>query len=171
MTSRHTIETTAMTPGEYNRTVDDFSDRIYRFVLKSMGDSARAEDVVQDCYEKLWVNVTEIDFSKAKSWLFTTAYNRMIDILRREKRVVSEEDFSDEIHCFNGYSDLNEVLHHCLEKLPDNWRSVILLRDYEGYSYQEIATITGQTDSQVKINIYRGRLALRNMIGKMEAVV
>jgi RNA polymerase sigma-70 factor (ECF subfamily) len=160
-----------MTPGEYNRAVDEFSDRIYRFVLKSMGDTGRAEDVVQDCYEKLWLNVTEIDFSKARSWLFTTAYNRMIDILRREKRVVCEEEFSVEVHYSDNYSDLNEVLHRCLEKLPENWKSVILLRDYEGYSYEEIASVTGQTDSQVKINIYRGRLALRNMIGKMEAVV
>jgi RNA polymerase sigma-70 factor (ECF subfamily) len=160
-----------MTPGEYNRAVDEFSDRIYRFVLKSMGDTGRAEDVVQDCYEKLWLNVTEIDFSKARSWLFTTAYNRMIDILRREKRIVCEEEFSGEVINSDGYSDLNEVLHRCLEKLPENWKSVILLRDYEGYSYEEIASVTGQTDSQVKINIYRGRLALRNMIGKMEAVV
>ncbi|MCA1757332.1 MAG: RNA polymerase sigma factor [Bacteroidales bacterium] len=160
-----------MTPGEYNRAADEFSDRIYRFVLKSMGDPGRAEDVVQDCYEKLWVNVTEIDFSKARSWLFTTAYNRMIDILRREKRVICEEEFSVEVQYSDGYSDLNEVLHRCLEKLPENWRSVILLRDYEGYSYEEIASVTGQTDSQVKINIYRGRLALRSMIGKMEAVV
>lgn len=160
-----------MTPGEYNRAVDEYSDRIYRFVLKSMGDTGRAEDVVQDCYEKLWLNVTEIDFSKARSWLFTTAYNRMIDILRREKRVVCEEEFSVEVHYSDNYSDLNEVLHRCLEKLPENWKSVILLRDYEGYSYEEIASVTGQTDSQVKINIYRGRLALRNMIGKMEAVV
>ena len=160
-----------MTPGEYNKAVDQFSDRIYRFVLKSMGDTSRAEDVVQDCYEKLWLNVTEIDFSKAKSWLFTTAYNRMIDIIRREKRVVSKEEFSVEVHYYDEYSDLNEILHRCLEKLPENWKTVILLRDYEGYSYSEIASITGQSDSQVKINIYRGRLALRKMIGKIEAVV
>lgn len=160
-----------MTPGEYNRTVDQFSDHIYRFVLKSMGDTGRAEDVVQDCYEKLWLNVTEIDFSKAKAWLFTTAYNRMIDIIRREKRVVSEEEFSVEMQYFDEYSDLNEILHSCLEKLPEKWKSVILLRDYEGYSYSEIASITGLSDAQVKINIYRGRLALRSMIGKIEAVV
>lgn len=160
-----------MTPREYNKAVEDYSDRIYRFVLKSLGDTERARDVVQDCYEKLWVNVTSLEFAKAKSWLFSTAYNRMIDIIRKEKRMIAEAEQSTEPAYYDGYSDLNEILHICLEKLPENWKSVILLRDYEGYSYIEIAEITGQTEAQVKINIYRGRMALRKMIGKMEMVV
>lgn len=160
-----------MTPKEYNRAVDEYSDRIYRFVLKSMGDTERARDVVQDSYERLWINVTEIEFEKAKSWLFSTAYNRMIDILRKESRVTTEPDYSYQPVYEEGYSDLNEILHQCLEKLPGNWKSVLLLRDYEGYSYNEISDITGQTEAQVKINIYRGRMALRKMIGKIEMVV
>jgi DNA-directed RNA polymerase specialized sigma24 family protein len=47
----------------------------------------------------------------------------------------------------------------------------VLLRDYEGYSYKEIGEITGQTEAQVKINIYRGRLALKSYIGKIETVL
>jgi len=160
-----------MTPVEYNRAVDEFSDRIYRFVLKHMGDSDRAHDVVQDCYEKLWRNVTIIEFTKTRSWLFSTAYNTMIDIIRKENRIVSEPDYSSQPGYQDGYSDLNEILHMFLEKLPTNWKSALLLRDYEGYSYQEISGITGQTEAQVKINIYRGRMALRKMIGKIEMVV
>jgi len=160
-----------MTPGEYNRAVDEYSDRIYRFVLKNMSDTERARDVVQDCYEKLWKNVGLIDFTRARAWLFSTAYNTMIDIIRKENRLVTEPDYSNQPGYFNGYSDLNEVLHMCLDKIPSDWKSVLLLRDYEGYSYNEIAEITGQTDAQVKINIYRGRMALRKMIGKIEMVV
>jgi len=159
-----------MTPQEYNRAVEEFSDRIYRFILKSMNETERARDVVQDSYEKLWMNVNDIEYPKAKAWLFSTAYNGMIDILRKEKRIISTEDDIDEPY-EGGYSDLNEILHECLNKLPDYWRSVILLRDYEGYSYKEISDITGQSESQVKINIYRGRMAMRKMIGKMEMVV
>lgn len=159
-----------MTPKEYNRAVEEYSDRIYRFVLKNMGDSERARDVVQDSFEKLWVNINELEFSKVKSWLFTTAYNRMIDIIRKEKRIITGETDYDASYD-KGYSDLNEILHRCINKLPEYWRSVILLRDYEGYSYKEIAEISGQSESQVKINIYRGRMALRKMIGKIEMVV
>lgn len=159
-----------MTPREYNRAVEEYSDRIYRYVLKSMGEQERAKDVVQDCYEKLWVNIDGIEAGKAKAWLFTTAHNTMIDIIRKEKKIirceVPDEDTSEQ-----AYSDLNEILHECLGKISESWRTVILLRDYEGYSYREIAEITGQSESQVKINIYRGRMALRSMIGKMEMVV
>ncbi len=159
-----------MTPQEYNKAVAEYSDRIYRFVLKSMGDQERSKDVVQDCYEKLWISVEEIDYSKAKAWLFSTAHNAMIDIIRKEKRIVPDDSPREDIY-EQGYTDLNEILHKCLGNLSESWRSVILLRDYEGYSYKEIGEITGQSEAQVKINIYRARMAMRKMIGKLEMVV
>ncbi|MCF8222982.1 MAG: RNA polymerase sigma factor [Bacteroidales bacterium] len=159
-----------MTPQEYNRAVEEFADRIYRFVLKSMGDEERSRDIVQDCYEKLWINVEEIEFGKTRAWLFSTAHNAMIDIFRKEKRMVRDDKQLEDVH-EDGYSDLNEILHACLAKLNESYRTVILLRDYEGYSYKEIGEITGQTESQVKINIYRARMAMRKMIGKPEMVV
>jgi len=159
-----------MTPQEYNKAVEEYSDRIYRFVLKNIGEEEISKDVVQDCYEKLWINVGEIDFGKAKAWLFSTAHNAMIDIIRKEKRMVADNSPREDIY-EQGYTDLNEILHKCLGNLSEAWRSVILLRDYEGYSYLEIGEITGQSEAQVKINIYRARMAMRKMIGKLEMVV
>jgi RNA polymerase sigma-70 factor (ECF subfamily) len=96
----------------------------------------------------------------------------MIDIIRKEKRVTNlEESHEEELLINSQYSDLNEILHAALSRLPDQQKSVILLRDYEGYSYEEIGEITGQTEAQVKINIYRGRIALKNYIGKIETVI
>ena len=118
-----------MTLQEYNKAVDDYADRIFRFILKSLGDEERSKDIVQDCYEKLWKNVAMLDFSKTKSWLFTTAYNTMIDTIRKEKRMIVDDPGSFD-SCYNdGYSDLNEVLHNCLGKLPETRRSILLLRD------------------------------------------
>ena len=68
------------------------------------------------------------------------------------------------------YTDLNEILHEALERLPEQQKTAVMLRDYEGYSYKEIGEITGLSEAQVKINIYRGRLALKNYIGKIETV-
>ena len=62
-------------------------------------------------------------------------------------------------------------MHPYLHDLPENQKSLVLLRDYEGYSYREIGEITGMTEAQVKINIYRGRVALKNYIGKIETVI
>ena len=69
------------------------------------------------------------------------------------------------------YSDLNEILHEALERLPEYQKTPVMLRDYEGYSYKEIGEITGLSEAQVKINIYRGRIALKNYIGRIETVI
>ena len=57
-----------MTLSEYNQAVDNYSDRLYRFVLKSIKDVHKAEDIVQDSYEKLWKNVNNVDANKVKSY-------------------------------------------------------------------------------------------------------
>jgi RNA polymerase sigma factor (sigma-70 family) len=164
--------TTFMTVREYNRSVEEYSDSVYRFIRTNLKDEERANDIVQDSYEKLWRNVTEIEYPVVKSWLFTTAYRTMIDIIRKENRMTTLED-SDDYDFFSElqYSDLNEILHIALDRLPENQKSLVLLRDYEGYSYKEIGEITGLTEAQVKINIYRGRVALKNFIGKIETVI
>jgi RNA polymerase sigma factor (sigma-70 family) len=161
-----------MTVKEYNRAVDEFSDAVYRFIRADLRDDDRANDIVQDSYEKLWKHVAEIDFSVAKSWLFSTAYHTMIDIIRKEKRMIfTDESYETELLNDSQYTDLNEVLHAALERLPEQHRTAVLLRDYEGYSYKEIGDITGLSEAQVKINIFRGRAALRNYIGKIETVI
>ena len=161
-----------MTVKEYNRSVEDYSDSVYRFIRANLKDEDRATDIVQDSYEKLWRNVTDIEYPVVRSWLFSTAYHRMIDIIRKENRIVALEE-SDDIDFISEsqYSDLNEILHLALERLPEIQKSLILLRDYEGYSYREIGEITGLNEAQVKINIYRGRVALKNFIGKIETVI
>ena len=76
-----------MTVKEYNRSVEEYADSVYRFIRGNLKDEARANDIVQDSYEKLWRHVAEIDYTVVKSWLFTTAYNNMIDIIRKEKKM------------------------------------------------------------------------------------
>jgi RNA polymerase sigma-70 factor (ECF subfamily) len=96
----------------------------------------------------------------------------MIDIIRKEKRMSALEDtFEQESFHDVQYSDLNEILHNALNRLPEQQKTSVMLRDYEGYSYREIGEITGQSEAQVKINIYRGRIALKNFIGSIETVI
>ncbi|NMC37723.1 MAG: RNA polymerase sigma factor [Bacteroidales bacterium] len=161
-----------MTVKEYNRSVEEYSDYVYRFILSSIRDEDRTNDIVQDTYEKLWRNVLEVGYPVVKSWLFTTAYHTMIDMIRKESRMSPiEENNGYDLIEESQYSDLNEILHMALERLPEIQKSLILLRDYEGYSYREIGEITGLTEAQVKINIYRGRVSLKNFIGKIETVI
>jgi RNA polymerase sigma-70 factor (ECF subfamily) len=161
-----------MTPKEYNQSVDLYSDNVYRFILKNIKDEERARDIVQDSYEKLWRNAENINSEKVKSYLFTTAYHTMIDVLRKEKRQTYMEDYQipEDIHD-EQYSDLSEILNQAVQRLPEIQRTVILLRDYEGYSYKEIGDCTSLSEAQVKVYIYRARVFLKNYIGKMEMVV
>lgn len=161
-----------MTVNEYNKSVDLYSDRLYRFVLKSIRDIHKAEDIVQDSYEKLWKNVDNVNNEKVRSYLFTTAYHTMIDIIRKDKRSAFSEDLkiTEESH-ENNYSDLNEILKVAINQLPEIQRMVLLLRDYEGYSYKEIGELTNLGESQVKVYIYRARVFLKKYIGNIEVLV
>ena len=161
-----------MTVEEYNTSVDYYSDGIYRFILRNIKDKDTARDIVQDSYEKLWRKIKQVSYESVKSYLFTTAYHTMIDYIRKNRR---KESLGDTVtdHLINSeqYNDLQEILHEALDRLSEIQRSVILLRDYEGYSYQEIGEITGLTESQVKVYIYRGRVYLKNYIGKLEYIL
>ena len=161
-----------MTVAEYNKSVEDYSDGIFRFILKNLKNEEKAKDVVQDTFEKLWLKVEEVSAEKVKSYLFTAAYHTMIDVIRKEKRNTGfETEKHDKPVNVESYSGLSEILEEAVSKLSADQRSVIMLRDYEGYSYAEIADITGLTESQVKIYIFRGRMFLKNYIGSIEAVI
>lgn len=161
-----------MTVKEYNNAVDSFSDSIFRFILKNINDYEKARDIVQDAYERLWLKKDQVDTKKVKSYLFTTAYHAMIDMIRKEKLHADFQDNTNmEYFTENQYSDLNEILHRAIKKLPETQRAVILLRDYEGYSYEEISNITGLNESQVKVYIYRGRMFLKKYIVSPDKVV
>ena len=161
-----------MTVKEYNSSVEEHADSVFRFILGNIKDEERSNDIVQDSYEKLWRHVIEIEYSVVKSWLFTTAYHTMIDLLRKEKRMLRIEPAHEwEMIYESDYTDLNEILHEALDRLPEQQKVSVMLRDYEGYSYKEIGEITGLSEAQVKINIYRGRVALKSYIGKIETVL
>ena len=161
-----------MTEKEYNTCVEKHADNVYRFILKNIKDEDKASDIVQDAYEKMWTRRESINPEKGKSYLFTTAYHILIDLIRKEKNHVSmEQVVLPNIYDDRGYSDLGEVLNKAVELLPSAQKMALMLRDYEGYSYEEIEQITGLSESQVKVYIYRARLFLKNYIGKPEMVL
>jgi RNA polymerase sigma factor (sigma-70 family) len=161
-----------MTVAEFNQCVDDHSDGVYRFILKNIRDEETAMDIVQDAFEKMWLKFREISAAGAKSYLFTAAYHRLVDYTRRDKRMERLDTDYDRTEASQPhYSDLKEILDEALQRLPDIQKSLILLRDYEGYSYEEIGKITGLSESQVKVYIFRGRVSLKNYLVSIENLV
>lgn len=160
-----------MTESQYNQCVDLFADGVFRFICKNLRDEDSSRDVVQNAFEILWNKHRAIEFDKAKSYLFQVAYNNMIDYIRKYKRMVHVEEFdADERYHENEYTGTAEMLALALKHLPEVQRSVVMLRDYEGYAYEEIAAITGLSLSQVKVYIFRARNTLRQQITKLETV-
>ncbi|HAK12168.1 MAG TPA: RNA polymerase sigma factor [Chitinophagaceae bacterium] len=161
-----------MTEKEYNQCVNLYADNVYRFILKNLRHEEDARDIVQTAFEKLWRNRESVESGKSKSYLFTVAYNQMIDHIRKNKRVQLKEEFREEVRVeHKPVNDLRKTLMEALDRLNETQRSLVMLKDYEGYSYEEIGKITGLNESQVKVYLHRARLTLRNYLVSKENVL
>ena len=161
-----------MTEREYNDCVNQYSDNVYRFILKNLRNEEDSKDVIQGAFEKLWVNRLQVDNDKCKSYLFTIAYHLMIDHIRKNKRIsVKEEYGEDDRGAVKQQLNAKRILDEALGKLSETQRSLVMLKDYEGYNYTEIGQITGLNESQVKVYLHRARLQLREYLVKPENVI
>lgn len=161
-----------MTVQEFNNCVDMYSDGVYRFIVKNIGHEADAQDIVQTAFEKLWVNKDKVEKDKVKSYLFTIAYHVMIDHIRKDKKKTTTDNF-DEVkgHTMpSNNSELKQILLNAINALNPTQKSLVLLKDYEGYSYQEIGEIMNLSESQVKVYLHRARLLLKGKLIHLEKI-
>ena len=160
-----------MTEMEYNECVNTYADNVYRFIVKNLRHEEDARDVVQTAFEKMWRNRDEVDATRAKSYLFTVAYHQMIDHIRKVKRITLKEEFSEGVKIQDRpVNNIKKVLEEALSRLSETQRSLVLLKDYEGYSYEEIGQITALSESQVKVYLHRARVQLKEYLVKIENV-
>ena len=161
-----------MTEKEFNECVNLYADNVFRFIIKNLKHEEDARDVVQASFEKLWINRDKVDNERSKSYLFTVAYHQMIDLIRKNKRVKLEEDFSSSRQTTREpKTEIKKLLNEALYRLSETQRSLVLLKDYEGYSYDEIAKITSLSERQVKVYLHRARIQLKTYLVKPENVI
>jgi RNA polymerase sigma factor (sigma-70 family) len=161
-----------MTAEEYNACVDSYADRLYRFVLKNMKSVDKANDVVQDTFEKMWEKVSEIENETVKSYMYAVAYNLMLKELKKASFEVGLEGAQETDSMHNEqYSDSKEVIKVALQRLPEKQRSALMFRDYEGYSYEAIAKIMQTDKDHIKKYIFRGRIALKKHLVSLDNVI
>lgn len=152
-----------MTANEYNQCVSEHADGLYRFAVSLLSDLAEAEDIVQHVFEKFWRRHEDVELGAAKTYLFTSVHRACIDFFRRKKtsrnttELLPHHDASVAGHDY----ETRQLIQKMLENLTEDQKSLILLRDYEGYSYKEIAEILNLTEAQVKINLFRTRKKLQ----------
>lgn len=162
-----------MTEKQYNECVNLYADNVYRFIVKNLRHEEDSRDIVQSAFEKMWRNRDAVENEKSKSYLFTVAYNQMIDHIRKAKRISLTDEFSESSRgiSYHHGSNVQKTLHEALNRLNETQRSLVMLKDYEGYNYEEIGTITGLNESQVKVYLHRARVTLRNYLVSPENVI
>jgi RNA polymerase sigma factor (sigma-70 family) len=160
-----------MAPKQFTYLVDTYSNRLYRYIVKQGIANIDAEDMVQNCFEALWKSKMNEETESGK-YLFGVAHNQCADYWRKPKRNVYVENYSENTMQSKTQQPLMQTtLHKVLLELPEEQRSLVLLKDYEGYSYEEIAGITNLNISQVKVYLHRARLKLQQKLGNIQNVI
>ena len=161
-----------MNTEQFNQCVEQYADRLFRFAFSNLRNREQAEDVVQESFARVWEKHKTVDFAKAKSYLFTIAHHAMVDEVRQRMPTSDLKEIAT-LTDPQGipYPDVNDILHKTLSTLPEAQRHALLLRDYEGYSYQEIGDITGMSEAQVKVNIFRARTTLKNKLKSIDNLI
>ncbi len=156
----------------YNEAVKKYYSNLYRYLTKFIWDKHIVKDLIQDCYLKLWQHKDRVDSLKIKSWLFTTAHNAMIDYVNKNKRsmVVTQAIFED-IPTQPQTKELKEIIDKTLDLLPELQRSILLLRDLEGYEYKEIGEMLALSESQVKVYLFRARKKIKDKLKDLSLVL
>ncbi|MGJ8661669.1 MAG: RNA polymerase sigma factor [Bacteroidota bacterium] len=150
---------------EYNIAIKNHANALYGYALKFLRDSENAQDIVQDVFEKLWLNRKAVELEKAKSWMFTTAFHAMLNFNKKRSRMTYDSESlpergSNEKNLFES----NQVVERAVNILPPLQKSIILLRDLQGYSYQEIGNILDISESQVKVYLFRARNKIKKQL-------
>ena len=151
-------------------------DKIFRLALRITLSRAEAEDIVQDVLIKVWNrrdDLAEVDSIEAYS--LTVCRNLSLDRLQRKENDNVNLDDAPPTEADDAPPDLQMIrneridnIKRRIERLPIPQRAAMQLRDMEGKTYKEISAITGQTEEQVKVNIFRARQYIRKQIEKIE---
>lgn len=165
--------TIKMTTSEYNQCVRELADGLYRFAWKSIGDAEEAKDMVQQAFTVLWEKREEVPPDKGKSFLFTVAYRKCMDVHRGRGRTTATERLPDYTltETPKNNNELKKILQQALATLDQQSRNLVLLKDYEGYSYEEIARVTALNTTQVKVYLHRARKTLKQYLVSKEHII
>ncbi len=142
------------------------ADSLYRYLLKNMRSQADAEDVMQLTFCRLWEHREGVDVERVKSWLFTVGHRLMVDAFRQRKPTTPVLPIHLGSRDSEEQWETKELLDRALGHLPQVQRQLVTLRDYEGYSYAEMAEMVDLSVSQVKVYLFRARKKMRHLLDR-----
>ena len=160
-----------MTNIEYNSNIQLWSGNVFRFAVWNCGDIMRSEDAVQEAFARLWEQRERVTVEKGLGFLLTVARRYLIDCLRHDTVVArSREELAQESETVSREKEmgLGDEMYAALQSLPEVQRTIIQLRDVEGYSYKEIAKMLDLSDQQVQVYLFRARTNMKKYLLKIK---
>lgn len=148
---------------------------IYNYLYRSTLNHHKAEELTQDTFLKAFNTIHQFRHdSSLKTWLFTIARNTYLDDIKKKQHQecttdlteVQVPDHTDDFHAINAKLIIRKVLL----KLSEKDRTLIMLRDYYGFKYSEIAVIICNTEGQVKVNLHRARKKFKELYSRESEV-
>jgi len=163
-----------MTRKEFETEILPMSNTLYRYAFRFLSDREEAEDAVQEIFLKLWEMRSKLSgYKSIKAFMMTVTRNHCLDRLRK-KRMDSLDNTSPDN---TGTSDMNAeealdrkesfiLITGIIEELPENYRTVIQMKDVEGYDYDEIAEKLGTDKTNLRVILSRARKMVRERLKK-----
>ena len=155
-----------------------YSKQLYYFLLQLSGSPYTAEDLVQETFLKATISLQFYKEEQVKAWLFKVARHAYLDLWRKNKRW-DWIPFSDRIiqkkEMYSPYGlpedeaitqELQKDMQKAFAYLPENYRTIIYMREVEGLTYEELAEVMDLNINQVKIILFRARQRLKDLIKK-----
>lgn len=156
---------------EFRKWVDEYQDQAWTLARYILKDASEAQDATQEAFVKLWNNRDSIDPDRIKPWLMRVTRNHCLDRLRRRR---PEQEFTDyqgaeEHGPMRGaeQDELSSLLKRAIRGLKEPYRSLVVLRDVQQHSYEEVAGVTELSLSQVKVYLHRARKQLREQLAEV----
>lgn len=157
----------------FNLIVDQWKDKIHRFVYRFLMDSDDANEITQKTFIKAYQKLDTLDEpEKFSPWIYRVANNLCLDELKRAGRSKfdSVDDWSDHTGKTKSpqqtleMNELSELLQKALMTLPDEQRVVVVMKQYEGFTFPEISEILQQPENTVKSRMYYGLKSMRSTL-------
>ncbi|WP_217587941.1 sigma-70 family RNA polymerase sigma factor [Lentibacillus saliphilus] len=155
-----------------------YAKTLYFYLLRLSGSKQLAEDLTQETFVRATVHLNKYEGEEARAWLFKVARNAYLDEWRKQKRrktIPLLSVFSSKEDMISRYGipedsllmqETQQQLEDLLFFLPEQYRSIIYLREYEEFSYKEIMETLQLTEGQVKVKLHRARKRLSSLAEK-----
>jgi RNA polymerase sigma factor (sigma-70 family) len=164
-----------MTRLEFNNCIYQLSRKLYQVAYRFLKNREEAEDAVQEVFIKLWNKKDELDkYNSIEALAITTIKNFCIDQLRKVRTIGIDGSNQDIPYFLNEPSpyeqvereETSKILYGIIERLPEIYRDIVLKREIEGLSYEEIANITNQNINTLRVTMSRARGMIRAELKK-----